>query len=184
MLLCPALPSQQSEPEIIGLALSPSCQSRSRSVCVRAALIAHRGLGPSKAGPSFSHSCRAAFTSEGPGPQRDSGLLRPAPHFAFNESALLLILFSGFSLRDESRVRLRDQEVPLASPSWVWHNRGGVFPWRPGEQRGSSPGTASLGVRGLRIRSFRNAPLSTAPAPSFSRVLPPSGQRSLEFPGF
>lgn len=45
---------------------------------------------------------------------------RPAPSFAFNGSALRLILFSsGFFLRDESRVGLKDQEVPLASPSWV-----------------------------------------------------------------
>lgn len=75
--------------------------------------------------PSHSHPCCAQLL----GARSTEGLRapRPAPTFAFNGSAPRLILFSsGFSLPDESRVGLRDQEVPLASPSWARPPQAGL----------------------------------------------------------
>lgn len=124
-------------------------------VCLLDSMVAHPPLGPaawtwvwpplpSPVSLLPPHYCPTGLSSVGPGPQRDSGLLCPAPHFASMGVFCLILFSSGFPLRDESGERLKHQEVPLASPSWVWPNQA-RFPLAAREDGGSSWGSVSLG---------------------------------------
>lgn len=141
--MCPALPSQQPEPEGAPGSLSPSCQSRARGACVRAASV-----GPFQprawVSPTLCPPCEPAAFSQ-PLPLRSppwgqvlggTPVSPPRPQLCIQWECSA---FDPLSLwvfpADESRVGLKDQEVPLASPSWVRPTQAGLPPPSRGGRR-------------------------------------------------
>ena len=102
----------------------------------------------------------------------------PPPVLHSIGSALRLILFSGFSLLDESGAGLRDREVPLAFSSWALPGRKeATARTQPLQGVGCLLWASDLKLEGRP----RPSPSPTA-APFRSRLLPAPFQSSLNFP--